>query len=183
MPAQWMSHLLTAEELEYVDVPGKVIELVRGQLIVREPPSTRHGMVAATLAYLITDHVRRHRLGVVIQDAGFKIESDPDTVRAPDVAFVTNARFDQIPRTGYAPFAPDLAAEIVSPNDRLGEVLSKVGQWLDAGTRLVWVVDPARAHARVFHENGDITIVGADGSLDGGQVLPGFTCALSEVFR
>ena len=137
MAAKTVSHLVTAEELAGISVPGKAIELVRGALVVQEPPSTHHGRVAARLAYLVSDHVQRHELGVVIQDAGFKIESDPDTVRAPDIAFVGRSRVGEIPSTGFAQFAPDLAAEVVSPNDCIGEMLVKVGQWIDAGSRLV----------------------------------------------
>jgi Uma2 family endonuclease len=183
MRAESISHLVTAEELPGISIPGKSIELVRGVLVVREPPSTRHGRVAARMSYLVSDHVYRHELGAVIQDAGFKIESDPDTVRAPDVAFVSRSRVDEIPPTGFARFAPDLAVEVVSPNDRPGELLAKVAQLLDAGSRLVWVVDPIRAKAVVYRENGDITIVGPDDRLDGEDVLPGFGCALAEVLR
>ena len=176
-------HLVRAEELPGISIPGKSIELVRGVLVVREPPSTRHGRVSARLSYLVSEWVYRHDLGAVIQDAGFEIESDPDTVRAPDVAFVSRSRVDEIPPTGFARFAPDLAVEVVSPNDRPGELLAKVGQLLDAGSKLVWVVDPSRAHAVVYRETGDVSIVGAAGSLDGETVLPGFSCPLADVFR
>ena len=176
-----MAHLLTAEEVLHLSIPGKSAELVRGHLVVREPPSTRHGGVAARLTYLLAEHVYRHHLGVVVQDAGFKIESDPDTVRAPDVAFVGRSRAGQIPPSSYAQFAPDLAVEVVSPGDRPGELLGKIAQWLDAGTKLVWVIDPARAEARVYRDDGELTIVPPNGSLDGGSVLAGFTCALADV--
>jgi Uma2 family endonuclease len=127
--------------------------------------------------------VYRHQLGEVIHAAGFQIESDPDTVRAPDIAFVSAARVDQIPLTGFARFAPDLAAEVVSPNDRPGELLAKAGQWLDAGARVVWVIDPLRGHAVVYRETGDVTLVAADGALDGDPVLPGLELRLAEFLR
>jgi len=184
MPARSTSPIISAEELLRVDFPGNAMELVRGQLVVREPPGTRHGSIAARLTYLLADYVYRHELGVVCsQDTGFKLESDPDTVRAPDVAFIGRARADQIPARGYAAFAPDLVAEIVSPDDRPGELLAKVGQWLDAGTQLVWVIDPLRAEARMYRGNGELRIVASDGVLDGEPVLPGFACALAEVLR
>lgn len=184
MPAESISHLVTAEELLRLELPGKSTELVRGQLVVREAPGTRHGSIAAKLTYLLADHVYRRELGVVFgQDTGFKIQSDPDTVRAPDVAFVARDRADQIPARGYASIAPDLAAEILSPDDRPGELLAKIGQLLDAGTQLVWVIDPVRNEARVHRANGELTIIPADGALDGEQVLPGFTRALAEVLR
>lgn len=182
MPAQSIPELMTAEELEHLHLPGKSTELVRGRLLVREPPGTRHGRIAATLAYFVTDFVRRNRLGVVFaQDTGFKIHSNPDTVRAPDVAFLAQERVDQVPDHGYAALTPDLLAEIVSPDDRPGELLAKIAQWLEAGAKLVWVIDPRSAEARVYRPDGSLTIIGADGVLDGEDVLPGFACALMDV--
>lgn len=173
---------MTADELLHVDIPGKSTELVRGRLVVREPSGTRHGMVQATLTWLVTDFVRRNQLGVVFgQDTGFRIESNPDTVRGPDLAFVAADRAAEIPPRGYAALAPDLVAEIVSPDDRPGELLAKAGQFLDAGTRLVWVIDPQRTEARIYGASGDVSIVGEDGALDGRNVLPGFSCALRDV--
>ncbi len=182
MPPVKQTPLMTAEELERLDIPGKVTELIRGQLIVREPPGTRHGIVAATLCIILGSFVRREKLGVVAgQDTGFKIESDPDTVRAPDVAFLSTARLGAVGRRGYAAVAPDLAAEVVSPDDRAGEILTKVGAWLSAGTKLVWVVDPDREEVRVYRPDGSARIIHGDGTLDGEDVLSGFTCSVREI--
>jgi Uma2 family endonuclease len=179
-----MRSAMTAAELEYIRRPGEVTELVRGRLVVREPPGTKHGRIAANLGYFLSDFVRRHRSGVVLaQDTGFRIEADPDTVRAPDVAFVRQERVAEIPERGYAAVAPDLLAEIVSPGDAAPEAMEKVAAWLRAGTRLVWVIDPARAEARVHRADGTISIVAADGVLNGEGVLPGFTCALADVLN
>lgn len=184
MPAHSESILLTAEDLEQIRLPDKRTELVDGRLVVREPPSTEHGRIQANLAYFITDHVRRRELGVVFgQDTGFKIASKPDTVRGPDLAFVSRERAAEIPRRGYAALAPDFVAEILSPDDRPGEYVAKVARWLEAGTRLVWVIDPQRAEARVYRQDGSLTIVAQDESLDGETVFPGFSCLLSEVLR
>jgi Uma2 family endonuclease len=183
MPADAAAPLMTSEELERLDLPDKSTELVRGRLIVREPPGTEHGRIQANLAYFISHHVRRNQLGAVFgQDTGFKIESNPDTVRAPDVAFLERTRASLVRPRGYAALAPDLVVEILSPEDRPGEVLTKVGAWLDAGVKLVWVIDPERRVARVYRENGDAAIVPAGDSLDGEDVIPGFSCALSQVF-
>jgi Uma2 family endonuclease len=184
MPAPSESNLLTAEDLEQIRLPDKRTELVHGRLVVRELPSTEHGRIQANLAYFITDHVRRNALGVVFgQDTGFRIASKPDTVRGPDVAFVSRERAAEIPHRGYAALAPDFVAEILSPDDRPDEYLAKVAQWLEAGTRLVWVIDPQRAEARVYRQDGSLTIVGEDEPLDGEGVLAGFSCPLSEVLR
>ncbi|MGH7680251.1 MAG: Uma2 family endonuclease [Gemmatimonadaceae bacterium] len=175
--------LMTADDLLTVDLPGKSTELVRGKLIVREPPSTYHGRVQGTLHILVGSFVRAHQLGAVFgQDTGFKIGSDPDTVRAPDLAFVRRDRLAQIASRGYAALAPDFVAEILSPDDRPGEVLTKVGEWLEAGVALVWVIDPDRRTANVYRADGSTTTVPSSADLDGETVLPGFSCRLSELF-
>jgi Uma2 family endonuclease len=176
------SPLLTAADVERISLPGKQVELVRGRLIVREPPGTRHGVIAARLGYYLSDFVHRHGLGIVAaQDTGFKITRDPDTVRAPDVAFIGRDRADRIPPRGYAEVAPDLLAEILSPDDAPAEVLAKVADWLAAGTKLVWLVDPQRSEVRVYREDGSLSVLRESDSLDGESVLPGLTCPLKQV--
>ncbi|MGH7547891.1 MAG: Uma2 family endonuclease [Gemmatimonadales bacterium] len=172
----------TAEDLLRFHEPGKTAELVRGMLIVREPPGTGHGARAARLTVRVANFVERHDLGEVFaQDTGFKIERDPDTVRAPDVAFVARERLAQIPEQGYAEIAPDWVAEILSPGDRPGEVLEKVGQWLGAGVRLVWVLDQVRRDARIYRADGTVSILQPDDELDGEEVLPGFRLPLRDI--
>lgn len=174
--------LQTADDLSRFDEAGKTAELVRGVLVVREPPFTIHGVRSARLIVRMGTFVEREGLGAVFaQDTGFQIERDPDTVRAPDVAFVARERLAQIREHGYATLAPDLVVEILSPNDRPGEVLDKVGQWLSAGVRLVWVIDAVRRLARVYRADGTESIVGQDDALDGEDVLPGFRCPLAEI--
>ena len=175
--------LLTADDLVRLQPPDKRTELVRGRMIVREPAGFRHGDVAMTISLLIGPFVKKHGLGrTFAAETGFKLFTNPDTVRAPDVAFVSHERIpDPIPR-GFAPFAPDLAVEVLSPDDRPGEVLEKVADWLKAGTRLVWVIDPDRRSARVYREDGTISNLTDADALDGDDVLPGFTCTVGELF-
>jgi Uma2 family endonuclease len=174
--------LVTADDLLHMYLPDKQVELVRGHLVVREPPGTRHGWVAANLAYFISDFVRRHNLGAVFaQDTGFHIARDPDTVRAPDAAFVTRERLAAVGRRGYAFVAPDLVAEVLSPDDRPGEVLAKVGDWLSAGVRLVWIIDPERAAACVYRADGSVALLEETGVLEGEDVVPGFRCPVRDV--
>ena len=176
------SSLLTATDLEALSLPDKQFELVRGRLLVREPPGTRHGVIAAELLYRVSAFARVHALGVVCaQDTGFRIRSDPDTVRAPDLAFIARDRMSQIPDRGYAELAPDMVSEVVSPGDAPGDVLAKVADWLSAGTRLVWVIDPGRFEARVYRDDGSLSILDANASLEGEGVLPGFACPLREI--
>ena len=175
--------LMTAADLLTLDLPNKSTELLRGRLIVREPPSTYDGRVQGTLHILVGAYVRAHQLGAVFgQDTGFKIASDPDTVRAPDLAFVKRDRLGLIAPRGYAALAPDLVAEILSPDDRPGEVLTKIGEWLEAGVSLTWVIDPDRQVAHVYRADGSATTVSSDSDLDGETMLPGFSCRLSELF-
>ena len=175
--------LLTAEDVAHISMPGKQVELVRGRLVVREPPGTWHGAIAANLTYLISDFVRPRGLGTVFaQDTGFKIASDPDTVRAPDVAFIVRERAAMIQKRGYAELAPDLLAEILSPDDRPAEVFAKVADWLTAGTRLVWLVDPQRTEVRVYRQDASLSVLRENDSLDGEDVLPGFVCPLRHIF-
>ena len=175
--------LMSADELLVLQLPGKSTELVRGRLVVREPPSTYHGRVQSTLNILVGSFVRAHALGAVFgQDTGFKIASNPDTVRAPDLAFVERSRVSQIAPRGYAAIAPDFVAEILSPDDRPGEVLAKVAEWLEAGVALVWVIDPDRRTASVYRSDGSVSTVASEADLDGEAVIPGFSCRLAELF-
>jgi Uma2 family endonuclease len=176
-----MIEIMTAEQLEVLDLPGTSTELVRGRLIVREPPSFYHGHVAGKLLFLLGQHVYPRNLGWLSgQDTGFKIASNPDTVRAPDVAFTSRERQPVMPRRGYGTVAPDLVAEVLSPDDRPGEVLSKVGDWLAAGVRLVFVVDTIRREVSIYRIDGSQSLVRDDDLLDGEDFLPGFTCRLGD---
>ena len=130
--------LMTAEQLLEVSIPGKQVELVCGRLVVKEPPGYLHATVVARLAAELVNYVRAQNLGQVgAGDPGFTLSRGPDTVRAPDVAFVQRARVPDPVPAAFAEFAPDLAVEVLSPHDRPGETLAKIGDWLDAGTRLV----------------------------------------------
>jgi Uma2 family endonuclease len=174
--------LLTADELLQLHIPDKRVELVRGMLVVREPAGGRHGRIALNLALQLGNYVNAHRLGsVYAAETGFTLTRAPDTVRAPDVAFVRRERVPTPEPTGFPDLAPDLVVEVLSPGDRPGEVLAKVGDWLSAGTRLVWVVDSDRRAARVYRRDGTEAIVAGDQVLDGEDVLPGFSCRLNTI--
>jgi Uma2 family endonuclease len=177
-----MPQLMTAEELLYTNAPNKRTELVRGRLIVHEPPGGRHGYVAANLAFRLNQHIDLTGAGAVfVGDVGFTLRRDPDTVRGPDVAFVSKDRLPQPIPNSYLEFAPDLVVEVLSHNDRPGEVLAKIGDWLDAGARLVWVIDPERRLARVYRADGTEYMLNETGELLGEDVLPGFSCTLASI--
>lgn len=173
---------MTADELLRTSIPDKRTELVRGLLIVREPAGSTHGRVAMNLGMELGVHVKATGAGQVFAaETGFKLATNPDTVRAPDVAFVTRSRLPAPDATGYPHLAPDLVVEVLSPGDRPGDVLAKVGDWLEAGARLVWVIDPERQIARVYRQDGTESSITAEGQLDGEDVLPGFSCLLASI--
>ncbi len=175
--------LMTADELLRLKLPDKRTELVRGRLLVRDPGGARHGAVAMQLGYRIMAHVEAQDLGrVYAAETGFKIESNPDTVRAPDVAFIARARLPEVEPRGYPSRVPDLAVEVLAHDDHPADTLEKVAQWLRAGVRLVWVVDSERRTARVYRADGSESLLGADDGLDGEDVLPGFRCPLADLW-
>ncbi|HVF77192.1 MAG TPA: Uma2 family endonuclease [Solirubrobacteraceae bacterium] len=176
--------LMTAEELfQYSHEPFRQ-ELIDGRLYEMEPPGAEHGYVAMRIASLLMRHVESGDLGLVFaSEVGFQLASEPDTVRAPDVAFVAKARADEIgiPR-GYWPGAPHLAVEVVSPNDRHSKVEGKALHWLQSGTGAVVVVDPTRRTATVYRSAHDIRVLHADEPLALEDVVPGWSPPVGEFF-
>lgn len=176
--------LLTAEQLFSYPIDNARTELVRGRLFVREPAGLEHGDLAAQILITIGSFVRREKLGrVLAAETGFTLERNPDTVRAPDVAFVRASRWPSEPVTGFAEMAPDLAVEVLSPSESRVRSKQKVEAWLTAGTELVWVVDPKVNEVRVHRADGSVSVLTQNDVIDGEQVLPGFRLPVSEVFR
>jgi Uma2 family endonuclease len=174
---------MTADELLKLNLPDKRTELVRGKLVVREPAGFRHGAVANRLARVLSNYVEEHALGLVVAaETGFILPGAPQTVRAPDVGFVSRRRIPDPLPTGYLETAPDLAVEVLSPEDRPSEVAEKVADWVKAGTTLVWVVDPARRLVRVHRADGSETELRDDEVLTGESVAPGFACPLGAIW-
>ena len=147
------------------------------------PAGSEHGGVIGDLSAMVWNFARSHRLGRVFgAETGFIIARNPDTVRAPDVAFVRAERIPgKLPR-GFFSGAPDLAVEVVSPGDRASEVLAKTQDWLEAGCRMVWVVDPETQSVTVYRSRRDIVVLAAGDVLFGDDVLPGFTLPVAEIF-
>ena len=173
---------LTAEQLASLPDDGMRHEIVEGVLRTMSPAGGTHGRTGATLLAYVTVHVRSHSLGAVFTaETGFRLARDPDTVRAPDLAFVGIDRADEADVPGFPELAPDLIAEVVSPHDRAVDVSAKALAWLDAGVRLVWVVDPVNRTVTVYTA-GTTAVVRGDGRLDGGAVLPGFELALAQLW-
>ena len=175
---------MTADELWRLPDDGMRHELVKGVLHTMPPARFEHGVIGTNIATPLDQHVRANHLGTVVNaNTGFLLAQNPDTVRAPDVGFV---RRDRMQATGmpkkYWPGAPDLAVEVVSPNDTVYAVDDKVEEWLDAGAGLVWVVNPRRRLVTVHRPGAAPVILTTADTLDGLQVVPGFTLPVADIF-
>ena len=181
---QTASELLTADDLLRLYSDGVRGELIRGALSETMPAGLRHGQIVMNLAILLGVFVKPKKLGVLAgSDSGVWLERDPDTVREPDVAFFSAEKISpdaDIP--GYAEVAPDLVVEIVSPTDRLSAVNDKALMWLRYGVRIVWVVRPEERLIDVHRDGHPVVTLDESAALDGHDVLPGFSCAVREVF-
>ena len=177
--------LVTADDLLRMPDDGYRYELLEGKLVKLAPASREHGRHAAHVMARLWQHVNIHQLGEVsAAETGFRLASNPDTVRAPDAAFVSIARVQEIGQeTGYWTGAPNLAVEVVSPNDTYTEVESKALQWLDSGTQAVVVVDPRRQSIKVYRSRSDIVILTGEDVLEIPDVVPGWTLPLRELFE
>lgn len=178
------AHLVTADELFAMPDDSVRRELVRGEVREMSPAGKRHGRIGARILSRLGLHVESQGLGEVYNsDTGFKLSSNPDTVRAPDVAFVTREHADAVGEIdGFIPGAPDLAIEVISPTDSYGEVDEKVSEYLEAGTRMVIVVNPRHRIATVYRSPGDIVLLTENDALDGGDVVPGWSLPLRDLF-
>lgn len=175
------ARLVTAEELERFPRDDRRYELVAGRLTSMSPPAFKHGLIATRVLYLLARHLETHNVGVVVPQVGFKLASNPDTVRAPDVAFV---RRDRIPSgKGFMDGPPDLAVEVLSPDDRPSKVRAKVSDYLTRGVLLVLVIDPDELTATVHRRlTPAVTHSGSD-VIDLSDVVSGFRCGVHEIFE
>ena len=177
------TRLVTAEEL-WLLPPDQRRELVRGEVRMMAPGGFDHGAIGINIASALGVFARQNRLGVVLgADTGFVLSRNPDSVRAPDVAFVAAAR---IPASGrpvrFWEGAPDLAVEVVSPGDTVEEVEEKVDDYLAAGTRLVWVANPKRKTVTVHRPGAQPVVLREGDNIDGADVVPGFHMPVADVF-
>ncbi|HYM00818.1 MAG TPA: Uma2 family endonuclease [Blastocatellia bacterium] len=175
----------TAEELLLMPDDGFRYELVKGELKKMAPASHEHGRVTMNISTPLDSHVRTNDLGIVFAaETGFKLASNPDTVRAPDVAFVSRSRIDQVgDAKGYWPGAPDLAVEVVSPGDTYTDVEEKVLEWLQAGVRAAIVANPRKRVATVYRSLTDIIVLTEDDTLEIPDIVPGWRISVRSIFE
>jgi Uma2 family endonuclease len=184
------SRTMTAEEFFMMPDHGSGYELVKGELrrkgetLNMSPAGFKHGAIIARLTGALVQHIEANDLGEATgAETGFKLTGDPDTVRAPDLAFV---RQELIPdgelTEKFWPGAPDLAVEVVSPGDTLYEVDEKIEDYLKAGVRMVWIVNPKKRTVTVYRPSAEPQTLAEDDMLDGQEVLPGFQYSIARLF-
>jgi Uma2 family endonuclease len=174
--------ITSADELLLTPGLGRC-ELLRGELSMMSPAGSEHGHIVIRVTVPLAGYVEDHHLGTVFgAETGFQIGRDPDTVRAPDVAFVRAERIGGKLGKGFFPGAPDLAVEVVSPSDRTADVLAKVHDWLDAGCRAVWVVDPEPCTVAIYRSGCLVVTLTEADKLRGDDVVPGFCIPVAAIF-
>ena len=158
-------------------------ELVRGKLIMIGPGKGRHGAVCAQITKALANYIDANDLGIVLNSsAGYVIARDPDTVREPDISFLCKARVGDQDFDAFLEGAPDLAVEVFSPSNTIAEMREKIDDYIGAGCRVVWVVDPLRRSVVVYRREADPTILSEQDTLTAEEVLPGFSLQVREMF-
>ncbi len=179
------TRLMTAEDLANLDdKPGRY-DLIRGELVHMPPAGGEHGEVGMLLAIRVGGYVLQHQLGkAYAAETGFTLSRNPDTVLAPDLAFVSTERLpSREERIGFVPVAPDLIVEIISPSERAGMIARKVSEYLSAGVQAIWLVHPGRKSITIHTQDEDVVVLTMDDELDGGDVLPGFRLPVADIFE
>ena len=176
--------LLTADDLMRLYSEGVRGELIRGVLCETMAVGGEHGEIVMNLGGEVRNFIKPRRLGRLAgSDAGVWLERDPDTVREPDLAFISSQKIPlNVRNPGYYEVVPDLVVEVVSPSNTRVEINDKVQMWLRNGVRLAWAVYPDTRTVDVHPEDGPVFTLTEDDTLDGGDVLPGFTCPVREIF-
>ena len=175
------SRALTIDDLAEADLPEHW-ELVNGELVALSPSSGRSARIGGRIYALFLRHGEEPGLGLAYPaEAGFLLFGDRQTLRSPDAAFVVRDRLEREPE-GFVPMAPDLAVEVLSPSDRVADALAKVAMYLNAGVRLVWLVDPTARTILVLRPDQSTFMLNAEDTLDGGDILPGFSVPVADIF-
>jgi Uma2 family endonuclease len=175
---------LTVDEFWRLAQDDQRLELVDGDVIEMTPAGAEHSEIGLLIGSLLLTAARSIRAGRAFgADCGFALSLDPPVVRAPDAAFV---RADRTPKAAelerFFPGAPDLAVEVISPDDTMAQLLEKVDEYLAAGTQLVWIVAPRRREVYVYRPTGSPEVIGADGTLTADPILPGFSVTVRDLF-
>jgi Uma2 family endonuclease len=167
--------------------PESRCELVRGEIVAMSPKKWLHGRLTDWIDKLLTPYLEQKPIGRLAIEAGFLTGQNPDTLRIPDLVYVSYARWSReaeeavIDAEEVLPLAPDLAIEIRSPDDRWSAVEAKIDEYLRAGVHLVWVIDPRRRSVHVYRSDGSVTRLTLSDTLTGEDVLPGFEVSVADL--
>jgi Uma2 family endonuclease len=173
--------LMTMAEFEKLPDDGNLHELDKGELIVTQPPGWMHGIVQGAVAEALRQAARKAGSGIVVTECGFRLA--PDVVQAPDVAFIRKERGTEMVPGSYCEFGPDLAIEIVSPDDNASRLLRKIDRYLAAGISIVWVMDPDSITVTIYRKSGVFRTLTADELIDAPELLPGFSIQVRALFE
>lgn len=184
-PGTEFENIEFAHQLFSVAHQGKRLELVKGVVKVMSPAGSEHGWIASRILIRLGTHVEANDLGkTYAAETGFLIEVNPDTVRAPDAAFVSHERLNATtPSSGYLQLAPDLVVEVISPKDTSTDVESKTEQWLEAGSKIVLVADPRNQTLRVYRSKSQIEVLHSGEVFCSGNVCGNWTISVNEIFE
>ena len=175
--------LLTSEDLLALPRDGNRYELIRGVLVARMGTGDPHAVTVTRIAGLVFNYTEANDYGAVRSgEPGYHLDFEPDTVRCPDVAWVAPGRIPEGTR-GYPELAPDLAIEVKSPSNSNPEMAAKAWMWLSYGSRQVWIADTERLTVTVYRHGVEPLTLGEDDLIDGGELLPGFSCPVWQFFR
>ena len=174
--------LMTADELLLMPRDGKRYELIRGVLSEKVAPGYSHSVVSGTFGGILFIYTDTTGNGRVVVEPHYRLERNPDLVRAPDVAWIAPGRIPE-ETAGYPEVAPDLAIEVKSPSNSYAELEDKAAMWLAHGSQQVWMADAARVSVTIYRPGAPPVILSENDILDGGDLLPGFTCPVWRFFR
>ena len=171
---------------DYIHRPenqGRHLELVRGKVVEMSRPGERHCLVCGNVVWALNNYIRLRRRGRVLSnDPGILVERDPDTVRGPDVALFDDVKpYDQL-NPKYAEGTPTLVVEVLSPNDRVGKVTRRIGEYIRAEIRLIWIIDPEERDVAVHRPGHPSEVFEGDQVLVGYDILPDLACPLPDLF-
>ena len=177
------THFMTITDLERTRLPEGLWEVIDGELVAMSPTGIRHLRPLSRLVYHLNAHVLPRQLGqVLLPDTGVVLSEHPLTVRVPDSGFIRAERLRDLDDAGYLRVVPDLIVEVVSPSDRIREIIAKALLWLDAGATLVWSVDPTSETVTIYKAGQPPRTLTVDGTLDGDKVLPEFAVPVRDIF-
>jgi Uma2 family endonuclease len=185
MIRQTTQELTTAEQLVAMPDDGNRYELVNGVLKMMSPAGSEHGQIAERISRRLGNHVESNHLGATYAaETGFRIGTSPDTVGAPDAAYVSHSRLKSVePTSGYLALAPDLVVEVVSPSDSSSDVEAKAEQWLNAGTLVVIVADPSNLSLRIYENATQISVLRSGETYSSGSACGNWELSVDDAFQ